>query len=143
MSQPSTPYPSKRTKSALVHLRALPAVEPTTSTGRVAWVWLEIEAALATGKKLREIWDAAHADGLDIPYPQFRVYVSRIRRRRLVRQSTSPNATPATAADQSPSFAPESPASNDPFRNLRDQREKKQSTGFHYDPFSIQKQLID
>jgi hypothetical protein len=124
-------------------LRALPAVEPTTSTGRVAWVWLEIEAALATGKKLREIWDAAHADGLDIPYPQFRVYVSRIRRRRLVRQSTSPNATPATAADQSPSFAPESPASNDPFRNLRDQREKKQSTGFHYDPFSIQKQLID
>jgi hypothetical protein len=31
----------------------------------------------------------------------------------------------------------------DPFRNLREQREKKQSDGFHYDPFSIQKQLID
>jgi hypothetical protein len=31
----------------------------------------------------------------------------------------------------------------DPFRNLREQREKKQSDGFNYDPFSIQKQLID
>ena len=143
MSQPSTPYPSKRTKSALVHLRALPAIEPTTSTGRVAWIWFEIEAALTTGKKLREIWEAAHADGLNIPYPQFRVYVSRIRRRRLVRQSTPPDAAPAAGANPSPSSAPESPASNDPFRNLRDQREKKESTGFHYDPFSIQKQLTD
>ncbi len=143
MSQPSAPYPSKRTKSALVHLRVLPAVEPTTSTGRVAWIWCEIEAALATGKKLREIWDAAYADGLDIPYPQFRVYVSRIRRRRLARQSTTPDVEPTAAYDPSSDSSPESPMPNDPFRNLRDQREKKQSTGFHYDPFSVQKQLID
>src|SRR5271157_132737 len=71
----------KRTKSDLVHLRTLPNVEPATSTGRVAWIWPEIEAALATGKKLREVFDAACADGLDIPYPQFRVYVSRLRSR--------------------------------------------------------------
>jgi hypothetical protein len=32
--------------------------------------------------KLREVWDAATLDGLEIPYPQFRVYVSRLRRRR-------------------------------------------------------------
>jgi hypothetical protein len=47
--------PSKRTKSDLVHLRSLPSAEPATSTGRVAWIWPEIEAALATGKKLREV----------------------------------------------------------------------------------------
>jgi hypothetical protein len=31
------------------------------------WIWPEIEAALATGKKLREVWEAAHDDGLAIP----------------------------------------------------------------------------
>jgi hypothetical protein len=72
----------KRTKADLVHLHILPSVEPATSTGRVAWIWPEIQGALSTGKKLREVWEAARADGFDIPYPQFRVYVSRLRQRR-------------------------------------------------------------
>lgn len=59
---PSSVSPSrKRTKSDLLHLRTLPSAEPATSTGRVAWIWPEIEAALGTGKKLREVWDAARA----------------------------------------------------------------------------------
>jgi len=108
----------------------------------VAWIWPEIEAALGTGKKLREVWDAARADGFDIPYPQFRVYVSRLRHRSLNHPPVT--ALQACAADKSaaPSAAA-SPAASDPFRNLREQREKKQSTGFDYDPFSIEKQLID
>jgi hypothetical protein len=131
----------KRTKSDLVHLRALPSAEPATSTGRVAWIWPEIEAALGTGKKLREVWDAARADGFDIPYPQFRVYVSRLRHR-LLNHSTEPAPQPS-AVNSAATSASASPAASDPFRNLREQREKKQSTGFDYDPFSIQKQLID
>jgi hypothetical protein len=71
----------RKTKAGLLHLRSLPAAEPATGTGRVAWIWPEIEASLSTGKKLREVWEAAFADGLNIPYPQFRVYVSRIRSR--------------------------------------------------------------
>jgi hypothetical protein len=132
----------KRTKSDLVHLRALPSAEPATSTGRVAWIWPEIEAALGTGKKLREVWDAARADGFDIPYPQFRVYVSRLRHR-LLNQLTAPAPQPYASDQSAVTSASGSPASSDPFRNLREQREKKQSTGFDYDPFSIQKQLID
>ena len=132
----------KRIKSDLLHLCALPSVEPATSTGRVAWIWPEIEAALGTGKKLREVWDAARADGLDIPYPQFRVYVSRLRNR--FRNHTPAPAPQPYASDQAAATsASGSRASSDPFRNLREQREKKQSTGFDYDPFSIQKQLID
>jgi hypothetical protein len=132
----------KRTKSDLLHLRTLPSVEPATSTGRVAWIWPEIEAALGTGKKLREVWDAARADGFDIPYPQFRVYVSRLRNRLLNRPAeTAPQ--PGAADKSTATSASTSPAASDPFRNLREQREKKQSTGFDYDPFSIQKQLID
>lgn len=133
----------KRTKSDLSHLRALPGVEPATSTGRVAWIWPEIEAGLATGKKLREVWDAVRADGLDIPYPQFRVYVSRVRSRRLRQHQVELELTPRAAADSTSHPVPQSSASADPFHNLREQREKKQSDGFTYDPFSIQKQLID
>jgi len=132
----------KRTKTDLVHLRTLPSVEPATSTGRVAWTWPEIEAALGTGKKLREVWDAARADGFAIPYPQFRVYVSRLRNR--LRNHPPAPAPQTYASDQSAATsATGSLSSSDPFRNLREQREKKQATGFDYDPFSIQKQLID
>src|SRR5580704_3380564 len=88
----------RKTKSDLVHLRTLPDVEPATSTGRVAWIWPEIEAALATGKKLREVFDAARADGLDLPYPQFRVYVSRLRNRRL-KQVLNSEPQPRTAVN--------------------------------------------
>jgi hypothetical protein len=131
-------------KSELLHLRSLPGAEPATSTGRVAWIWPEIEASLATGKKLREVWDAIRADGLDIPYPQFRVYVSRIRCRQSRQRRFETATTPRAAAELSAEPQPQPPASpQDPFRNLREQREKKQSDGFSYDPFSIQKQLID
>jgi hypothetical protein len=132
----------KRTKSDLVHLRALQSAEPATSTGRVAWIWPEIEASLGTGKKLREVWDAARADGFDIPYPQFRVYVSRFRNR-LLNHPPETARQPCAADKSAATSASASPAASDPFRNLREQREKKQSTGFDYDPFSIQKELID
>ena len=131
-------------KSELLHLRSLLGAEPATSTGRVAWIWPEIEASLATGKKLREVWDAIRADGLDIPYPQFRVYVSRIRSRQSRQRRFETATTPRAAAESSSEPPPPSPAPPpDPFRNLREQREKKQSDRFSYDPFSIQKQLID
>jgi hypothetical protein len=38
---------------------------------------------------------------------------------------------------------PPDPPRSDPFRNLREQREKKQQSGFEYDPFSINKNFID
>jgi hypothetical protein len=47
-----------------------------------AAAWTEIEACLVRGMKRREVWEAAKLDGLEIPYRQFRVYVSRLRRRR-------------------------------------------------------------
>ncbi|HEY4088014.1 MAG TPA: hypothetical protein VGM43_18880 [Bryobacteraceae bacterium] len=98
---------------------------------------------MATGKKLREVWDAARADGLEIPYPQFRVYVSRIRMRQSRQHRSETKATSRTAACPNAPPEPESPVWPDPFLNLREQRKKKQSDGFSYDPFSIQKQLID
>jgi hypothetical protein len=63
--------------------------------------------------------------------------------RRLRQHQVELELTPRAAADSSSPPVPQSPASADPFHNLREQREKKQSDGFTYDPFSIQKQLID
>jgi hypothetical protein len=73
-------------------------------------------------------------------YAQFRVCVSRLRRRRhrklpeQCRNNRHSRRTQITGPD---------PSRSDPFRNLREQREKKQQSGFEYDPFSINKNFID
>ncbi len=131
---------TRKRKSDLLHLRSLSTAQPTTHTGQVTWAWNEIKTALANGMRLREVWEAAKLDGLDIPYPQFRVYVSRLRRR--LRQTPSipqpePRAIKETAATL------QEQGVHDPFKNIREAREKKKQTSFEYDPFSIHKRLID
>jgi len=136
----SNPPPRRRKTSLdLVHLRSLLSVLPATNTGQVTAAWDEIEAGLARGMKLREVWEAAKLDGLDIPYPQFRVYVSRLRRRR-EQASTSAPKPPHELTNEKRGLASPPP---DPFSNLREQREKKKQSGFEYDPFSINRSLID
>jgi hypothetical protein len=136
MESNSTPH-HRKARSELVHLRSLLSVLPATATGQVTAAWGEIDAGLARGMKLREVWEAATLDGLEIPYPQFRVYVSRVRGRQ--RRSSTPQLPPVvTNVEQSLLNPP-----HDPFRNLREQREKKKQSVFEYDPFSINKNLID
>jgi hypothetical protein len=120
-------------------LRSLLSVLPATNTGQVTAAWDQIEAGLARGMKLREVWEAAKLDGLEIPYSQFRVYVSRLRRRQQ-RPSTSAPQPPPAPINVEPGLPVPPP---DPFSNLREQREKKKNAGFEYDPFSINKNLID
>jgi hypothetical protein len=89
--------------------------------------------------KLKEVWQAASRDGLEMSYAQFRVYISRLRRRR--QRTTTVPQQPPTVVNGEPD--PPAPLPADPFRNLREQREKKKLTTFEYDPFSINKNLID
>jgi hypothetical protein len=105
----------------------------------VIWIWAEIEAGLAAGMKLKEVWEAA-SDGLEMSYAQFRVYISRLRRRR--QQSTTSEPQPPPAVARGDSGLPQPPPP-DPFSNLREQREKKKHSRFEYDPFSINKNLIE
>ncbi len=135
----SNPPRRRKTSSDLVHLRSLPTVLPATNTGQVIAAWGEIEAGLARGMKLREVWEAAKLDGLEIPYPQFRVYVSRLRRRSQRSSASTLQAPPSLKDGDCPQLSP----APDPFSNLREQREKKELSGFEYDPFSINKSLID
>src|SRR5277367_409154 len=140
-SMDSTPKTRRRkSRSDLVHLHSLPSTQPATKIGQVIWAWAEIEAGLAAGMKLKEVWAAASRDGIEMSYAQFRVCVSRLRRRRHRAPPSVPEQPPQqTNADNGSPHPP----SSDPFRNLREQREKKLKSGFEYDPFSINKNFID
>lgn len=130
----------RKSRSDMTHLQSLPSTQPATKIGQVTWVWAEIEAGLAAGMKLKEVWQAASRDGLEMSYAQFRVYISRLRRRRQ-RPTAIHTQPPPTFANGEPALPV--PPLHDPFRNLREQREKKKLTTFEYDPFSINKNLID
>ena len=141
MSIGTTPQPrGRKSRSDMIHLHSLPSTQPATKIGQVIWAWAEIEAGLAAGMKLKEVWEAARLDGLEMSYAQFRVYISRIRRRRQRTPATSQQ-PPSSVANCEP--GPPAAPVHDPFRNLREQREKKKQTTFEYDPFSINKNLID
>jgi len=140
-SMDTTPKARRRkTRSDLIHLRSLPLTQPATKIGQVAWAWAEIEAGLAAGMKLKEVWEAAGRNGLEMSYAQFRVCVSRIRRRRPNPSSSVPEQpAPQTSAENGP---PPVPSHADPFRNLREQREKAKLSRFEYDPSAIRADLI-
>jgi hypothetical protein len=94
-SMDSTPNLRRRkSRSDLVHLRSLPSTQPATKIGQVIWAWAEIEAGLAAGMKLKEVWAAARRDGIDMSYAQFRVCASRLRQRRRRAPPTVPEQPP-------------------------------------------------
>lgn len=130
----------RKSRSDMTHLQSLPSTQPATKIGQVTWVWPEIEAGLPAGMKLKEVWQAASRDGLEMSYAQFRVYICRIRRRRQ-RPTVISTQPPPTVANGEP--GPPAAPVHDPFRNLREQQAKKKLTTFEYDPFSINKNLID
>lgn len=141
-SMDSTPKPRRRkSRSDLVHLHSLPSTQPATKIGQVIWAWAEIEAGLTAGMKLKEVWTAASHDGIEMSYVQFRVCVSRLRRRHHRAPPSVPE-QPLSQQTNADNGSPD-PSRSDPFRNLREQREKKQQSGFEYDPFSMNKNFID
>ena len=75
-SMDSIPKPQRRkSRPELVHLHCLPSTQPATKIGQVTWAWTEIEAGLAAGMKLKEVWAAASCDGIDVvrPIPRMRL----------------------------------------------------------------------
>jgi hypothetical protein len=118
---------------ALPHLKALPESAPHTKSGRIVWAWPEIQASLAGGRKMHEIWEALQLDGIEMSYGQFRTYVWRIRKKG-VPEAMSATASASVAAPASnagsvqPRIAP-SPQSavrvHDPLANLREGEKKR------------------
>jgi len=134
-----------RPAKSLPNLGSLPANPPTTSTGKVAWAWPQISAALQAGWRMHDVWSALRADGFDIPYKQFRVYVSRLRRRFAQTPApvvvSKPSTEPVPAAPDTLT-KPAPPSVADPYAGIREQRKLKRQGGFEYDPFSTDKDLL-
>jgi hypothetical protein len=152
------------------HLAALSEQPPASGTGKVVWAWPWIEAALARGWGVREIWRALEADGLAIPFDQFRVYVPRVWKRMARQQeqqqrqqpaqpttpppqqirapalqppALTPSSTRAASPPTPPNAQPAPHQVHDPYASAREQRRRKASSGFEYDPFSINKNLLE
>jgi hypothetical protein len=144
----------KRSSKSLRHLGALPGQPPATTAGKVLWAWPQIAAALQRGWRMSDVWSALREDGIEVPYDHFRVYVSRIRRR-IARLSIPPAAPHVPAGVQANSGQAANPntestapptqpsATADPYSAVREQRRLKQQSGFEYDPFSSDKDLLE
>jgi hypothetical protein len=134
----------KRANNSLRHLAELPGMPPATTAGKVLWAWPQISAALERGWRLCDVWSALRKDGIEMPYVHFRVYVCRIRQR-LARKATA-GAMPSPAAQPTPvapaKSAPLTPVT-DPYASAREQRKRKRESGFEYDPFSNNKNLLE
>jgi len=142
------------------HLAVLSELPPASGTGKVIWAWPWIAAAQARGWSVRDIWRALEADGLAIPYDQFRVYVSRVRKR-MAQQAAPSTPSPqqsraamlqplaptpqrrAATPPTPPNAQPARPQAHDPYANAREQRRLKAASGFDYDPFSNNKDLLE
>ncbi len=85
--------------------------------------------------KLNEVWEAVGRDGLKMSYAQFRV--------RLTVKTTAPKTfhigagTTAAADERRWNGASQLASAPDPFRNLREQREKTKLSRFECDPSTV------
>jgi hypothetical protein len=144
--------PSLNHERILIGLRKLSTVKPTTKMGQVRWAWREIQAALAVGHSLQFVHQRLNDAGIEIGYRTLSLYIGRLEREQGLRR---PYAT--TAAQQAKNVESSSPAGprvetvpvraagkgEDPFSNIRREREKKRSSGFEYDAFSMNKNLLE
>jgi hypothetical protein len=113
------------------------AQHPKTKAGQIRWLWPEIKAAVATGHTLKETWEEASRNGLDLSYSSFRLYVARLKS-----TDSAPTPTPnmqaagekAVVEPQEARAEAKSVSGPDPFANLREQREKQQKSSFEYNP---------
>ncbi len=119
--------------SDLPHLHELEKTPSRSAMGRVTGAWAVIGANLRGGKTLREVWETAERDGLNVPYPVFKIYVQRLRRRGARRGLPCVPHTPKQTIQEIRPPLPKSATDIDPLRNLREQRAK--TKGFEFSPF--------
>ncbi len=87
----------------------------------------EIEAALASGKTWKQVWQCLADDGLDISYETFRKVLQRVRKKARI------SATPSGKSRELPDLRPQETAhgvARDPLENLK--RLEENRPGFHW-----------
>jgi len=108
-------------------LETLAAEPPSTKTALIRSLLSEIEAALASGKTWKRVWQCLADDGLDISYETFRKALRRVRKK--VRIS----AAPSGKSRELPGLRPQETThdvARDPLENLK--RLEENRPGFHW-----------
>jgi hypothetical protein len=122
-------------KNELAELRsrALSAAAPRKKPGFVRWLWPQIVAATNAGYTLKEIWEAIAQASPRMSYSRFTELAARMRRQQPAAPPTPIAFTPPVPVVSPAPTPTERP--NDPFLNLRIQREKRKARTFEYNPF--------
>ena len=108
-------------------LEKLAAEPPSTKTALIRSLLSEIEAALASGKTWKQVWQCLADDGLDISYETFRKVLRGVRKKARIsappggKTSEFSTATAQETADR---------VARDPLANLK--RLEENRPGFHW-----------
>src|SRR6516165_8206330 len=129
-------------------LRSLQTALPCTKMGMFRQLLPEIEHLLRLGHRAKAICDCLRADGLDLGYDAFRVYLRRARRR--FRDSDPEMLTALYPARERPGVPTcgnvagglNEHSSLDPFVGVRRSRQKEARERFEYDPLAPVKENL-
>ena len=135
----------------LATFRHLAEVLPATKIGTIVALLPQIEGLQRRGHKTRAIWQSLRADGLEISYDLFRLYLTRARRksRKLGLSNVTARLTAGKSCEGQTKEAQHSldPAESrktgvrlfveaDPFAGVRKSRTRKTKEQFDYDPLA-------
>ena len=134
----------------LATFRHLAEVLPATKIGTIVALLPQIEGLQRRGHKTRAIWQSLSADGLEISYDLFRLYLTRARRksRKLGLSNVTARLTAGESCERTQtkeaqySLDPEESRKTgvrlfveaDPFAGVRKSRTRKTKEQFDYDP---------
>jgi hypothetical protein len=121
--------------------------------GQIRWAWPEIKAALAAGHTLQRVHKRLEEIGIAVGYRTLSLYIGRLEREQArtgsqelitaPRQAEKTEFTVGSAMLLAQPGEPIGETAQDPFANIRREREKKKRAGFAYDAFSTNKNLLE
>jgi hypothetical protein len=107
-------------------LEKLAAEPPSTKTALIQSLLFEIEAALASGKTWKQVWQCLADEGLDISYQTFRKVLQRVRKKaRMSAPRGKSLELPGVCAQETADGV-----ARDPLANLK--RLEESRPGFHW-----------
>jgi hypothetical protein len=143
---------STKRRQDLATFRDLAEVLPATKIGTIVALLPQIEGLQRRGHKTRAIWQSLSADGVEISYDLFRLYLTRARRKSRKFGSSTVTARPkavescerSQAKDTQHSLDPHESrktgaaafSAADPFAGVRKSRTRKMKEQFDYDPLA-------
>src|SRR5882724_10333408 len=118
-------------------LEKLAGEPPATKSALIRSLLPEIEAALASGKTCKQLWERLVLEGLDVSYPTFHTIVRRARKKS---KQTAPQGRRKSVLPNPDSLSDRGEIGHDPLANLR--RADESRAGFRFRGTESLKELV-